>query len=121
MSGPCLVNAGGDLAVRGEEPWPVGVEDGPTLELTRGAIATSGRDQRRWRRDGQERHHLIDPATGRPSETDLLRVTVVASSAVEAEVLAKNLFLAGENDAAAAGVPALLVMVDGRTRLVGGL
>jgi thiamine biosynthesis lipoprotein ApbE len=48
-------------------------------------------------------------------------VTVVASSAVEAEVLAKNLFLAGENDAAAAGVPALLVMVDGRTRLVGGL
>jgi len=121
VSGPCLVNAGGDLAVRGKEPWPVGVEDGPTLELTRGAIATSGRDQRRWRRDGQERHHLIDPATGRPSETDLLRVTVVASSAVEAEVLAKNLFLAGESEAAAAGVPALLVTVDGRKRLVGGL
>ncbi|MGD0274259.1 MAG: FAD:protein FMN transferase [Gaiellaceae bacterium] len=121
VSGPCLVNAGGDLAVRGEEPWPVGVEDGPTLELTRGAIATSGRDQRHWRRDGQERHHLIDPATGRPSETDLVRVTVVASSAVEAEVLAKNLFLAGESEAAAAGVPALLVTADGRRRLVGGL
>jgi thiamine biosynthesis lipoprotein len=121
VSGPCLVNAGGDLAVRGDEPWPVGVEDGPTLELTRGAIATSGRDQRHWRRGGQERHHLIDPATGRPSQTDLLRVTVVASSAVEAEVLAKNLFLAGESEAAAAGVPALLVTTDGRRRLVGGL
>ena len=121
VSGPCLVNAGGDLAVRGDEPWPVGVEDGPTLELTRGAIATSGRDQRRWRRGGQERHHLIDPATGRPSETDLLRVTVVASSAVEAEVLAKTLFLAGEREAAATGVPALLVTADGRRRLVGGL
>ena len=121
VSGPCLVNAGGDLAVRGDEPWPVGVEDGPTLELTRGAIATSGRDQRRWRRGGQERHHLIAPATGRPSETDLLRVTVVASSAVEAEVLAKTLFLAGEREAAATGVPALLVTADGRRRLVGGL
>lgn len=121
VAGPCLVNAGGDLAVRGEEPWPVGIEDGPTLELSRGAIATSGRDRRHWRRDGEERHHLIDPATSRPAETDLLRVTVVASAAVEADVLAKTLFLGGEEEAAAADVPALLVTADGRKRLVGGL
>jgi thiamine biosynthesis lipoprotein len=121
VTGPCLVNAGGDLAVRGDEPWAVGVEDGPTLELTRGAIATSGRDRRRWRRGGEERHHLIDPSTGRPAQTDLLRVTVVASTAVEADVLAKTLFLSGEEEAAAAGVPALLVTADGRRRLVGGL
>jgi thiamine biosynthesis lipoprotein len=119
--GPCVVNAGGDLAVRGDKPWPIGVEDGPTLELTSGAIATSGRDRRHWRRGDEERHHLIDPATGRPAQTDLLRVTVVASTAIEADVLAKTLFLAGEQEAAAAGVPALLVCADGRTRLVGGL
>lgn len=119
--GPCLVNAGGDLAVRGDKSWPIGVEGGPTLELTRGAIATSGRDRRHWRRGDEERHHLIDPATGRPAETDLLRVTVVASTAIEADVLAKTLFLGGEQEAAAAGVPALLVCADGRTRLVGGL
>jgi thiamine biosynthesis lipoprotein len=119
--GPCVVNAGGDLAVRGDRPWPIGVEDGPTLELTRGAIATSGRDRRHWRRGDKERHHLIDPATGRPAETDLVRVTVVASTATEADVLAKTLFLGGEQEAAAAGVPALLVSADGRTRLVGGL
>ncbi len=119
--GPCVVNAGGDLAVRGDRPWPIGVEGGPTLELTRGAIATSGRDRRHWRRGAEERHHLIDPATGRPAETDLVRVTVVASTAIEADVLAKTLFLAGEQEAAAAGVPALLVGADGHTRLVGGL
>ena len=65
-TGPCLVNAGGDLAGYGR-PWPVGVEtaDGElTLELDRGALATSGRDRRRWKRDGGEAHHLIDPATG---------------------------------------------------------
>ena len=121
VEGPCLVNAGGDLAVRGDRPWPAGVEDGPTLELTRGAIATSGRDRRHWRRGDEERHHLIDPATGRPAETDLVRVTVVASSAIEADVLAKTLFLGGEEEAAAAGVPALLVCADGRKRLIGGL
>ncbi len=121
VEGPCLVNAGGDLAVRGDKPWPVGVEDGPTLELTSGAIATSGRDRRHWRRGAEERHHLINPATGRPAETDLVRVTVVAPTAIEADVLAKTLFLGGEEEAAAAGAPALLVCADGRTRLVGGL
>jgi thiamine biosynthesis lipoprotein len=46
---PCLVNAGGDLACYGRS-WPVGVETSVgqvTLELDRGAIATSGRDRRR--------------------------------------------------------------------------
>lgn len=115
VAGPCLVNAGGDLAVRGGA-WPVGVCEGLTLELTRGAIATSGRDRRRWRRSGVEMHHLIDPSTGRPAEGGLVRVTVVAGSAVEAEVLAKAAFLGAEPD-----VPRVLVGADGRTVLAGGL
>ena len=109
------VNAGGDLAVRGGA-WPVGVAEDLTLELSHGGIATSGRDRRRWRRDGEELHHLIDPKTGRPAESDLLRVTVVAGSAVEAEVLAKAAFLGADVD-----VPRVLVTADGRTILAGGL
>jgi thiamine biosynthesis lipoprotein len=93
VTGPCLVNAGGDIAVRGGA-WPVGVDD-VTLELCRGGLATSGRDRRRWRRGGRDQHHLIDPLTGSPAVTPLLRVTVVASDAVEAEVQAKNVFLGG--------------------------
>jgi thiamine biosynthesis lipoprotein ApbE len=46
---------------------------------------------------------------------------VVAPTAVEAEVLAKSIFLAGEEAAAAATVPALLVTQDGRTVIAGGL
>ena len=94
-AGPCLVNAGGDLAGRGRL-WPVGVEtaDGElTLGLENGALATSGRDRRRWQRDGHERHHLIDPATGTSAEGEFLRVTVLAPTAVDAEVLAKAAFL----------------------------
>jgi thiamine biosynthesis lipoprotein len=126
-AGPCLVNAGGDVASRGGT-WSVGVEaaDGPlTLELAGGGLATSGRDRRRWRRGGRDLHHLIDPATGAPSRTDLERVTVVANDAVEAEVWAKALFLAGTVDAAAEaderGLPCVLVPSDGRVRLAGGL
>lgn len=115
MHGPCLVNAGGDLTVRGGS-WPVRVTDEITLELTRGAIATSGSDRRRWRSGGEEKHHLIDPASGRPAESEYLRVTVVGETAVQAEVLAKVAFLGGEMDA-----PRVLVMTDGRTLVAGGL
>lgn len=99
VHGPCLVNAGGDIAVRGGA-WPVGVED-VTLELAQGGLATSGRDRRRWQRGGREQHHLIDPRTGAPARTPFLRVTVVAEDAVEAEVQAKNVFLGGPTDACA--------------------
>jgi thiamine biosynthesis lipoprotein len=126
-AGPCLVNAGGDVAARGRA-WPIGVETDDnylTVELERGALATSGRDRRRWRRGGRELHHLIDPRSGAPADGDLLRATVVGGDAVSAEVWAKALFLAGRAAAVAEaddrGLPTVLVTTDGRTELAGGL
>lgn len=125
--GPCLVSAGGDLAVR-RGTWPVGVETHLgtlTLELTRGAIATSGADRRRWQTSEGESHHIIDPRSGSPSRSDLLRVTVVAPTAVEAEVLATSVYLAGAERAALEadelGTPTVLTLRDGTTVLAGGL
>ena len=126
-AGPCLVNAGGDIATRGGS-WPVGVETGSgtiTLELTGGSLATSGCDRRTWRRAGKTMHHVIDPRTGEPATTDILRVTVIADDAVEAEVAATSLLLAGAEQAAAeadaAGLPAVIVDVRGATTFAGGL
>jgi FAD:protein FMN transferase len=115
VAGPCLVNAGGDIAVRGGA-WPIGVTPELTLELTRGGMATSGRDRRRWLRDGEERHHLIDPETGLPARDTPLRVTVVAGSATAAEVAAKAVFLGADVD-----LPHIVVSAEGETVLAGGL
>lgn len=125
---PALVDAGGDVVVRGR-PWPVGVEAPGgilTLELLDGALATSGRDRRRWRVAGSDAHHLIDPSTGQPADTDILTVTALGGTAAEAEVRATTLFLAGNAEAAveeadAEGVPAVVVTDDGRMLLAGGL
>jgi thiamine biosynthesis lipoprotein len=117
-AGPCLVNAGGDLVAR-DRPWPVGVQTadgGITLALENGAIATTGTDRRRWRRGRADAHHLIDPALGLPAASDYLRVTVVAATATEAEVLAKAVFLG-----APVQNPAVLVTTGGETVLAGGL
>ncbi len=114
-AGPCLVNVGGDIAVR-DGAWPIGVTPELTLELTGGGMATSGRDRRRWRRGEEELHHLIDPATGRPATGTPLRVTVVAESATAAEVAAKVAFLGGP-----VGLPRVVVTAAGETLLAGGL
>jgi thiamine biosynthesis lipoprotein len=126
-AGPCLVNAGGDIATRGGT-WPVGVETTVgtiTLEVTGAAVATSGTDRRTWRRNGTTLHHLIDPRTGAPARSDVVRVTVVAPDAVAAEIAATSLFLAGADGAAAeadaAQLPAVIVDTRGRTLLAGGL
>jgi thiamine biosynthesis lipoprotein len=114
-AGPCLVNMGGDIAVRGGA-WPIGVTAELTLELSGGGMATSGRDRRRWRRGDEDLHHLIDPSTGRPAAGTPLRVTVVAESATAAEVAAKVAFLGGPVD-----LPHVVVTAGGETLVAGGL
>ena len=99
------VNLGGDLRARGngpgDGPWTVAVEhpwsEQPVarLGLTSGAVATSTTLTRRWRNEAGMRHHLIDPGTGEPSDTDLTLATVVCASGWEAEVLAKAVLLRG--------------------------
>src|SRR5512138_191577 len=104
--GPSLVNAGGDIAVSGVRadgsPWQIGIanpfqreENIETLFLESCGVATSGKDRRRWTRNGVTQHHIIDPATSQPAETDLLTVTVVAPDVMEAEAAAKAAFILG--------------------------
>ena len=89
-----LADLGGDLATRGPGPigkgWPIEF-GGQSVALHDGAAATSGTWRRRW----GNVHHLIDPRTGRPAETDLQEVQVLARTGVDAEVLAKTGLLLG--------------------------
>lgn len=104
--GPALIDAGGDIAVSGPQAngdrWPIGVADPSEPErnlemllIARGAVATSGRDYRRWQRNGVWQHHIIDPRTGEPADTDIVTATVIAPTAVEAEVAAKRVLISG--------------------------
>jgi thiamine biosynthesis lipoprotein len=103
--GPVLVDAGGDIASSGlhdEGPWLVGIEnpldskaDLGTLKLGRCGVATSGRDYRRWKQAGEWKHHIIDPRTGEPAETDVLSATIIAPSVLEAEMAAKAVLILG--------------------------
>jgi thiamine biosynthesis lipoprotein len=95
LRGDGFVSAGGDMAARG--PVVVALPAGGSVRLDSGGLATSGVTKRRWRGGGTEQHHLIDPATGRPSRSPWLEVTVAAGSCVAADVAAKAAFLLGED------------------------
>ena len=75
----------------------VGLPGGGSLRLRSGGLATSGTTKRRWRRDGEVQHHLLDPRTGRPSTSRWERVTVAAGSCVTADVAAKAAFLLSDD------------------------
>ena len=93
-----LVNMCGDLYARGGgatgEGWPVGFGD-KTLLLKDLGAATSGTTKRAWAGG----HHLIDPRTGLPAQTDLSEVSVLAATAVDAEIYAKVALLLGASAA----------------------
>jgi thiamine biosynthesis lipoprotein len=121
-----LVGLGGDIAIGGEAPaggWPVGIADAhdsavveTTVTVRCGALATSSTTQRRWRRGGQEMHHILDPHTGLPVISVWRTASVAAGSCVAANTASTAAILMGEHAPywlAREGLPARLVRTDG--------
>jgi FAD:protein FMN transferase len=130
-----LVSIGGDMRVAGRPPrggWRVLLSedsatspssDGPVASIRSGALATSSTTVRRWRRNGQIVHHLIDPRTGRPSDGPWRTATVVAGTCVDANSAATCAIVLGRDAQAwleQRGIPARLVAQDGQPTFVAG-
>ncbi|HVP75633.1 MAG TPA: FAD:protein FMN transferase [Gaiellaceae bacterium] len=115
LSSGGFVSAGGDLAARGAVD--VGLPGGGAVRVVCGGLATSGVVSRRWRRGGEEQHHLLDPRTGRPCrDSPWEQVTVSGASCLAADVAAKAAFLLGADGPAwldERGMPARFVAGDG--------
>lgn len=93
------LNLGGQWAFVGEGPWPLELSH-PTnrtqavlsLSVAQGSLATSANSERKKIVDGQEFGHLLDPATGIPSNATH-SVSVFAESAFLADALSTALFI----------------------------
>lgn len=101
-----MIQSGGDMYVGGSnhgEAWRLGIQDprGPSgttfasLALTDSTFSTSGDYERFFVKDGRRYHHIIDPATGEPSQAGCRSVTIVTTSAVVADGLSTGVFLLG--------------------------
>ena len=100
-----LIQSGGDLYVAGLNdgaPWKLGIADPrgtggqtfATLELSNGTLSTSGDYERFFIENGIRYHHLLDPDRGTPAAGSR-SVTIVADSAMLADVLSTGVFVLG--------------------------
>jgi thiamine biosynthesis lipoprotein len=129
-----LVGLGGDIAVGGDPPvggWRIRIQDvtgdpgeppaGPSqpIALASGGVSSSGIAARRWRRGGRSLHHILDPRTGLPARPVWRTVSVLADTAVRANIASTTAIIRG---AAApgwledGGIAARLVSAAGQVR-----
>jgi thiamine biosynthesis lipoprotein len=105
---PVLVNFGGDLWVSGPccdgTPWSIAIETvhddaqmPVVLELSGGALTTSGDARRFLLKDGVRYSHLLDPRSGWSVKNPPRSVTVAAATCLEAGILSSLAMLHGED------------------------
>lgn len=121
------VSLGGNLMIIGErpdgDPFKFGLRDPQgdastylgTITLEDGCtMATTGGYERYFEEDGIRYHHVLDPRTGYPADSDLLSVAVISKDGTLADYLSTTLFVQGLEaaKAAAGSEDYALVMVD---------
>ncbi|MEB3100064.1 FAD:protein FMN transferase [Ferviditalea candida] len=134
-----MINAGGDLAVWGRPDggsgaWRIGIENPwkadqviGILALDHGAVATSSKLGRQWDTEHGKMHHLIDPRSMRPSESDVLQCTVTGEDVLECEIWSKVICILGYEEGAAlftkktSGYEALVFTEKGEVHKIGEL
>ncbi len=105
-----LINLGGNVALVGAKPgdkdWVVGLQDpnGDTNELLgtikakNKSIVTSGVYQRFFIQNGVRYHHILDPDTGYPSDSNLLSTTIISDYSIDGDALSTTTFLLDVED-----------------------
>lgn len=100
-----LISLGGNIRTVGEKDdgtdWIVGVrhpdvnEPFLTVSAKECSVITSGAYQRNFEVNGSVYHHIINPKTGKPSESDALSVTIIGNDGALCDALSTALFVGG--------------------------
>ncbi len=132
-----IISVGGSILAYGSyndegDPWQIAVQNPRddnayigVLKLDEGFVSTSGDYERYFELDGVRYHHILDANTGYPSSSDLISVTVVASSGLLSDALSTAIFALGSESAQEIldyyGASAILIDEDLNVTIIGEL
>ena len=101
-----VVNSGGNVYALGMKdentPFVIGIQDPDDsssyfarLDLTDRFAVTSGTYQRYFEEDGKIYHHIMDPFSGRPSDSRIKSVTIIGDDGTLCDAYSTALFIMG--------------------------
>ena len=105
-----IINLGGNVFDFQKKPdgslWNIAIRDPnesdkymAAIRLEDSAVITSGGYERYFEENGVIYHHILDPRTGKPSESNLKSVSIVSKDGTLADALSTSLFIMGEEGA----------------------
>ncbi|HLR91866.1 MAG TPA: FAD:protein FMN transferase [Atopostipes sp.] len=101
-----LINLGGNLVTMGpalqhtDRFWRIGIQN-PThsrgtsqivLRVRDQSVVTSGIYERQYSKNGKTFHHILNPKTGYPIETDVVSLTILSNRSIDGEIWTTRLF-----------------------------
>lgn len=137
-----VVNLGGNVAAFGGRPdgapWRIGIrkplpssaipllDSFATVKIMEGSVVTSGVYERSFTRNGAIYHHILDPRTGMPADTDVLSATVLSRASIDADGFTTALVIMGTDRALAfaeshPGIEAVIVTQEGDVLATSGV
>ena len=103
-----LMSLGGNVMTLGVKPdgssWTVAITDPfspdsliASLHVTDQAVVTSGNYEKYFEENGKRYHHILDPYTGAPSESDVVSTTIIADNGIDCDALSTATYLLGSD------------------------
>ena len=133
-----IINLGGNVLALGTKldgsNWRVGVQNPfssrgeyvGVVEVVDKTIVTSGIYERYFEDDGKHYHHLLNPFTGYPFETNIAGITIIAEKSIDADSLSTSAFALGLEEGysfieSLDGIEAIFVTNNNEIYLTSGL
>ncbi len=102
-----LINLGGNVLAIGSKPdgssFVIGIQDPDkgrgeyllSLQINDEAVVSSGDYERYFEYEGKKYHHILNPKTGFPADTNIKQVTIVTQNSQIADGLSTSVLLLG--------------------------
>lgn len=102
-----LINLGGNIFVIGTKDdgnaWTVGIQNpfkrrgefALTISVINKSVVTSGSYERYFEAGGKTYHHIINPSTGYPSESDIVSATIISDNSIDGDGLSTGVYIMG--------------------------
>ena len=105
-----IIDLGGNIYALGkknsEDNWKIGIQNPfsnrgeviGAIDVSDKTVVTTGVYERFIEKDGVKYHHILNPKTGYPYETDIAGVSIITNKSIDADALSTLVFTKGLED-----------------------